>query len=61
MNTSTLPTPCEHALLIGRLWLPKKGPVLVAVTTERVLDLSALALTCSDLPKLRERLSEEGA
>ena len=54
MNTSTLPTPCEHALLIGRLWLPQKGPVLVAVTTERVLDLSALALTCSDLLEQKE-------
>ena len=54
MNTSNLPTPCEHALLIGRLWLPQKGPVLVAVTAERVLDLSALALTCSDLLEQKE-------
>jgi fumarylacetoacetate (FAA) hydrolase family protein len=49
MNPSTLPSNCDQALLIGRLWVPNKGPVVVAVTTQYVLDLSALAQTCSDL------------
>ena len=49
MNTTSLPQPCEHALLIGRLWLPDTGPVLVAVTPQSVLDLSKLAPTCSAL------------
>ena len=49
MNTRTLPSSSDHALLIGRLWVPNKGPVVVAVTTQYVLDLSALAQTCSDL------------
>jgi fumarylacetoacetate (FAA) hydrolase family protein len=49
MNTSTLPSSCEQALLIGRLWVPNKGPVVVAVTAQHVFDLSALAQTCSGL------------
>jgi len=49
MNTSALPAEGDHALLIGRLWQPQCGPVLVAVTPHHVFDLSALALTCSDL------------
>ncbi len=48
MNT-TLPTPSDRALLIGRIWQPSLGPVLVAVTPDDVLDLSELAATCSDL------------
>ena len=49
MNATPLPQPCDHALLIGRIWQPNTGPVLVAVTSEAVLDLSPLAATCSDL------------
>lgn len=49
MNTSELPQPSEHALLIGRMWQPHTGPLLVAVTPQHILDLSALALTCSEL------------
>jgi fumarylacetoacetate (FAA) hydrolase family protein len=48
MNT-TLPTPNDRALLVGRIWQPGIGPVLVAVTAHEVLDLSKLAPTCSDL------------
>ena len=64
MNTSALPSRCDHALLIGRLWVPHTGPVLVAVTPQQVFDLSALALTCSDLleqdhvaPKIRHAMA----
>jgi fumarylacetoacetate (FAA) hydrolase family protein len=52
MNPHTLPPASEHAVLIGRLWLPGAGPVLVAVGPDRVLDLSPLAATCSDLLEL---------
>ena len=45
----TLPAHSDHALLIGRIWQPAVGPVLVAVTSDDVLDLSRLAPTCSDL------------
>ena len=48
-NHSALPHDAAHATLIGRLWLPGTGPVLVRVTPEGVYDLSTLALTCSDL------------
>jgi hypothetical protein len=43
MNTSALPLLSENALLIGRLWQPNIGPILVAVTPDKVLDLSSLA------------------
>jgi len=61
MNTTQLPQFCEHALLIGRVWQPGTGPVLVAVTPDNVLDLSQLAPTCSELleqdqPAARVRL-----
>ena len=52
MNTSALPSLCDNALLIGRIWQPNTGPVLVAVTPDQVLDLSRLALTCSELLEL---------
>lgn len=47
--SATLPSDAAQAVLIGRIWVPGKGPVLVRVTPEGVYDLSALALTCSDL------------
>jgi len=50
--TNALPHDAAQATLIGRLWLPGTGPVLVRVTPDAVLDLSELALTCSDLLEL---------
>lgn len=61
MNTSTLPQPCDHACLIGRMWQPDTGPVLVAITSEAVLDLSDLAPSCSELleqPELAARVRQ---
>ncbi|MGV1046112.1 fumarylacetoacetate hydrolase family protein [Limnohabitans sp.] len=49
MLAKTLPHDFEQALLIGRLWVPGLGPVVVAITAEGVLDLSGLASTCSEL------------
>jgi fumarylacetoacetate (FAA) hydrolase family protein len=46
---SIWPVDAPRALLIGRIWLPGTGPVLVRVQPDGVYDLSALALTCSDL------------
>ena len=54
MNTSALPSLSDNALLIGRIWQPNTGPVLVAVTPDQVLDLSRLALTCSELLELEQ-------
>ncbi len=55
---SALPLDAAQATLIGRLWLPGTGPVLVRVTPQGVYDLSALALTCSDLLELDEVASQ---
>lgn len=46
------PQDLRHALLIGRVWLPKTGPVLVQIRDGRVHDLSEIALTCSELLEL---------
>ena len=44
-----LPQDAPNALLIGRLWQPGLGPLLVRIQTDGVYDLSGLASTCSDL------------
>ncbi|MCY7370684.1 MAG: fumarylacetoacetate hydrolase family protein [Polaromonas sp.] len=46
---TALPNDAESALLVGRLFLPGTGPVLVRVTPDGVFDLSSLAATCSEL------------
>ena len=50
----TLPTDHARALLIGRLWLPGTGPVLVTLHDGRLHDVSPLALTSSALLALPE-------
>ncbi|ALK88199.1 Fumarylacetoacetate (FAA) hydrolase family protein [Limnohabitans sp. 63ED37-2] len=52
MLLTQLPQDAHQALLIGRLWVPGKGPFLVAVTPQDVLDLSGLAITSSHLLEL---------
>jgi fumarylacetoacetate (FAA) hydrolase family protein len=45
-----VPTDAARALLIGRAWVPAvDGPVLVCVAGDDLLDLSAIAPTCSEL------------
>jgi fumarylacetoacetate (FAA) hydrolase family protein len=51
-SSATLPTDSAKALLIGRLWLPDTGPVLVLVSPRGVLDLSSVAATASQLLEL---------
>ena len=46
------PDDLDRALLIGRIWQPGCGPVLVAVAAQGLWDLSALAPTSSALLEL---------
>ncbi len=53
INTaSCLPADSEHALLVGRVWVPGQGPVLALVGRDEVRDLSAVAATSSQLLEL---------
>jgi fumarylacetoacetate (FAA) hydrolase family protein len=48
-----LPADREHAVLIGRVWVPAiDGPVLVSLKGDTLLDLSPVAATSSDLLNL---------
>ncbi|SNT07940.1 Fumarylacetoacetate (FAA) hydrolase family protein [Noviherbaspirillum humi] len=49
-----LPHDHESALLVGRVWKPGVGPVLVKVEEGEVLDLSPLAATSAELFELEE-------
>ena len=51
---SLLPEDHERAELIGRIWLPDVGPVLVSVKGDSICDLSAIAPTSSELLNLDE-------
>ena len=56
-TSAALPNDAESALLIGRIFLPETGPVLVLVTPSGVFDLSSVAATSSQLleiPKVAE-------
>ncbi|QFZ82337.1 fumarylacetoacetate hydrolase [Variovorax paradoxus] len=48
-TASSLPRDAQRATLVGRLWQPGVGPVLVAVQGDGLHDLSKLAPTMSDL------------
>jgi fumarylacetoacetate (FAA) hydrolase family protein len=48
-TASTLPRDADRATLVGRIWQPDVGPVLVAVHEGGLHDLSKLAPTMSDL------------
>ncbi|HLX28434.1 MAG TPA: fumarylacetoacetate hydrolase, partial [Casimicrobiaceae bacterium] len=49
-SNGTLPADHPRALLLARVWMPSvKGPVLVVVDGDRLLDLSAIAPISSEL------------
>lgn len=54
---NTLPHDASQALLIGRVWVEGRGPVLVKVTPQEVQDLSPLAWTCSELLEMENLAS----
>jgi len=47
-----LPADADRATLVGRMWQPGVGPVLVGVRGDALHDLSAVAPTCSQLLEL---------
>ena len=49
---TTLPNDVSNAVLIGRIWVPEKGPYLVKVNATQTTDLSGLAQTSSDLMEI---------
>ena len=55
--THALPQDADQAMLIGRLWQPGTGPVLVLVRPDGVFDLSGLASTCSELLERPDRIA----
>jgi len=49
-----LPEDHHQAILIGRIWLPGTGPVLVKVQADGVYDLTMIAATSSQLLELEQ-------
>lgn len=49
-----LPEDHHQAILIGRIWLPGTGPVLVKVQADGVYDLTPIAATSSQLLELEQ-------
>ena len=50
--SSVFPHDYRRATLVGRVWVEGTGPVLVHVRDDGIYDLSAIALTCSELLQL---------
>ena len=55
--SQALPQDAHQALLVGRLWQPGVGPVLVQVRPDGIYDLSGVASTCSELLERPDRVA----
>lgn len=47
--SGTMPTDAHQAILVGRVWQPQRGPVLVACANGNLFDLSGETPLCSQL------------
>ena len=47
--SGTMPTDSHQAVLVGRVWQPRRGPVLVACADDQLFDLSVETPLCSQL------------
>jgi len=52
--SAVLPADHAQALLVGRIWMEGRGPVLVQVQADGIYSLEHLALTCSQLLELAD-------
>ena len=55
---TTLPTDHAQAVLIGRIWVPGSGPVLVRVQADGITSLEHLAATTSQLLDLPDAAAQ---
>lgn len=53
-----LPAPGADAALVGRLWIPGRGPRLVGIADRRLVDVTTLGPTMSDLMERDEPAAE---
>ena len=59
-TSNCLPHDAARATLVGRVWLEGSGPLLVKVQPDGVYDLSAIAVTMSDLLDLPDPVAAVG-
>ena len=58
--SAILPADADRALLVGRLWMPDVGPMIVGVRGLQLVDLTPLAPTMSQLLELDDLAGRVG-